>query len=71
MKVIKLEDVDSIKYDGEKTIGISIKNEYEYLLAEKMTKKLLEKGLINHSEYAKIMVKNRESFSPFLAEIMG
>ncbi len=71
MKVIKVEDVDSIKYEGEKPIGVSIKNEYEYLLAEKMTRKLLDKGLINNNEYTKIMAKNRESFSPFLAEIMG
>lgn len=71
MKVIKLEDIDSIKYEADKTTEASIKNEYDYLVAEKLTQKLLEKGLISHSEYAKIMAKNREIFSPFLAEIMG
>ena len=42
---------------------------YDYLLAENITKKLLEKGLVSVDEFNKIMAKNRESFSPFFARI--
>lgn len=71
MKVTKLEAIDSIKYEAKKHTETSIKNEHGYLLAENLTKKLLEKGFINQSEFDKIMNKNRETFSPFLAEIMA
>ena len=71
MKVTKLEAIDSIKYEAKKPSQASIKNEHDYLVAENFTKKLLEKGLINQNEFDKMMVKNRETFSPFLAEIMA
>ena len=46
-----------------------LQNEFNYILAENFTKKLLEKGLISVDEFNKIMAKNRESFSPFFARI--
>lgn len=70
MKVTKLESVDSIKYEAEKPSQTAIRNEHDYLVAENLTKKLLERGLINQIEFDKIMVKNRETFSSFLADIM-
>jgi len=70
MKVTKLEDVDSIQYKSEKLTATALQSEHDYLVAERLTKKLLEKRLINQSEFDKIMVKNRETFSPFLAGIM-
>ena len=70
MQVTKLEAVDSIKYEAKRPTEKSLKNEHDYLVAENLTRKLLDKGLINQNEYDKIMVKNRETFSPFLAEIM-
>lgn len=71
MKVTKLDDVDSVKYETKKPTENEIKNEHAYLVAERLTKKLLEKGLITQAEYDKIMAKNRIKFSPFLAEIMS
>lgn len=44
--------------------------EYDYIRAEQMTKKLLDKGLITEEEFDKIAALNRKSFSPFLSEIM-
>lgn len=44
--------------------------EYNYLLAEQLTKNLLDQGLINAEEFAGIMAKNREIFSPFLARLI-
>lgn len=70
MQVTKLESVDSVKFEATKPTENSVKNEYDYLVAENLTKRLLQKGYINQSEFDKIMAKNRETFSPFLAEIM-
>ena len=45
-------------------------NEYNYALAQQITKRLLEAGLITKDEFNKITAKNRESFSPLLGRIM-
>jgi hypothetical protein len=71
MKVTKLEDVDSIQYKSEKLTKAVLQNEHDYLVAERLTKKLLEKGLLSQGEFDKIMVKNSQTFHPFLAEIMA
>jgi len=47
-----------------------LQNEYDYMIAESITKKLLEKGFITADEFNRIMEKNRESFSPFIEGIM-
>ena len=70
MKVTKLDDVDSVKYEAKKSTETEIKNEHDYLVAGSLTKKLLEKGLITQDEYDKIMVQNRKTFHPILAEIL-
>ena len=46
---------------------VELQNEYNYILAENFTKKMLENGLVSEGEFNKIMAKNRESFSPFFA----
>lgn len=48
-----------------------LQNEYDFLMAEKLTKKMLEKGLISTVQYDKIMAENCRSFSPFLSEILA
>ena len=45
-------------------------NEYNYVLAQQITKRLLEKGFITEAVFNKITAKNRESFSPLLGRIM-
>lgn len=52
-----------------KTTDEELQNEYNYILAEKFTKKLLEKGLISADEFDKITKKNQEIFSPLFAQI--
>lgn len=47
-----------------------LQREYNYILAEQLTKKMLDKGLINEDEYKKIMKENRKTFRPFLAQLM-
>ena len=47
----------------------TMRKEYNYILAEHLTGKLLAKGLITADEFNKIMVRNRETFSPLIAQI--
>ena len=47
-----------------------IQREFNYIQAENILKKMLEKGLINEVEFDKITELNRKTFSPFLAKIM-
>jgi len=70
MKVTKLEDAHSIQYKSEKLTEAALQNEHDYLIADRLTKKLLEKGLISQDEYDKIIAKNRKIFPPLLAEIL-
>lgn len=47
-----------------------IQREFNYIQAENISKKMLEKGLINEVEFDRITELNRKTFSPFLAKIM-
>lgn len=39
-------------------------------MAQKIAKAMLDKGMISIDEFNKISEKNRETFSPYLVEIM-
>lgn len=71
-KVTKLTD-ETI--EGKvKLKGISteqLQREFDYLMAEKLLKKMQEKGLITEGELQKINALNRQTFSPSLAKIMS
>ena len=56
--------------DVPKPTDQEMQNEYNYFLADQMTKKLFDKGLISVDEFNKIMVKNRRSFSPLISKII-
>lgn len=44
--------------------------DYKYYMAQKIIKKMLNKGLISVDEFNKISERNRQTFSPYLSEIM-
>ncbi|NBH97058.1 hypothetical protein D7Y41_03850 [Anaerotruncus sp. 1XD22-93] len=69
MQVTQIAD-GIMTVDVPKPTDQEMQNEYNYFLAEQMTKKLLDKGLISVDEFNKIMVKNRRSFSPFISKII-
>ena len=48
-----------------------IHQDHKYVMAERLCRNLLEKGLINQGEFDRIMAKNRDSFSPLLAVIVS
>lgn len=47
-----------------------LEKEYDYYMAQKLLEKMLGAGLISVAEFNKITAKNRQTFSPFLLEIM-
>ena len=47
-----------------------IEQDYNFFQAQKVAENMLELGLISLSEFNKLSMKNRETFSPFRVEIM-
>ena len=45
-------------------------DEINYHRAEKLTKKMLDKGLITSEEHDRILAEARKIFVPFLAELL-
>ena len=64
MQVTKIVNSEISYNDIPKPTNTEMQNEYNFILAEQMTRKLLDKGLISVDEFNKIMAKNRRSFSP-------
>lgn len=48
-----------------------LQREFDYIMAERLLKKMQEKGLITEIEFKKINALNRQTFSPLLAKIMS
>ncbi|NBI63942.1 hypothetical protein D3Z38_12980 [Clostridiales bacterium] len=47
-----------------------LEQEYDYYMAQKLMEKMLGTGIISVAEFNKITAKNRQTFLPFLSEIM-
>ena len=70
MKVMKVESAtERESSSGGRMTNEQLINELSYYRAERMTKSLLDSGLITDSQYDAIMAENRRSFKPYLAEI--
>ena len=71
MQITKLtgEQIEAVPKKHQYTEE-ELQREYSYILAQKMTKALLDNGLISVDEFNKISERNRQAFSPYLAEIM-
>ena len=61
----EIEQINTGKITDEQ-----LKGEFNYSQADKILKKMLEKGLINEVEFNKIDELNRETFSPISNKIM-
>ncbi len=71
-KVTKITDeIIENRLEPKKLSQEQIQREFDYIQAEKLLKKMLGKGLITVAEFNKITALNRQTFSPFLAEIMS
>ncbi len=70
MLITRILDGEISYKDIPKPTNEEMQNEYNYILAEQMTRKLLDHGLISVDEFDKIMAKNRKSFSPYISKIL-
>lgn len=71
-KVTKISDevIDKSTTALKRVSQEQLQREFDYIQAEKLLRKMLEKGLITEIEFHKIDALNRQTFSPFLAEIL-
>ena len=70
MQVTKITSPEQLPpYTSERMTNEQLQNEYNYIRAEQITRKLLRKGLISAGEYDRIMAENRRVFSPYLADL--
>ena len=69
MQVTKLIDGNISYKDIPRPTDEEMQNEYDYILAEEITRKLLDMKIISPVEFEKIMVKNQQSFSPVISRI--
>lgn len=70
MQVTQITDKGIIASDLPKVTDEEMQNEYNYIFAEQLTRKLLDEGLITADEFEKIMTENRRTFQPFLSRII-
>ncbi|SHH59553.1 SHOCT domain-containing protein [Clostridium grantii] len=71
MQVTKITDEQQMPISAKKAYTQEeLQREYDYILAQKILKSIFEKGLISVEEFNKITGLNRQTFSPYLAEIM-
>lgn len=70
MQITKLEGEAAPKPNVNAYSQEDLQNEFDYLLAEMVLKKMVDKGLISDDECTRISEKNREIISPRSAEIM-
>lgn len=66
---LMLEQQSSVSYVKNFTTE-ELEQEYDYYMAQKLLEKMLGDGLISVDEFNRITEKNRQTFSPFLSEIM-
>ena len=57
------------KYEKSRMTDEELQREYDFYMAEKIVKKMLESGLISDVECTRISAENRRIFSPLLAEL--
>lgn len=70
MQITKLEEGTTVpKQDAKMFTQEELQQEFDFILAEKIVRKMAEKGLISDDELHKISEKNRLIFSPYLSEI--
>ena len=62
--------IPEIKYEKKPVPQEQLQRAVDYIRAQRMLDSMLQSGLISLSEFNKITLLNRKSFSPALAQIM-
>lgn len=70
MQVTKITSPEQLQaLSSERMTDKQLRDEYNYIRAEQITRKLFDNGLISAGEYDRIMAENRRVFSPYLADL--
>ena len=70
MQITKLEEgATAPKSNKKKFTQEELQQEFDFILAERIVRKMAEKCLISDDELHKISEKNRLIFSPYLSDI--
>ena len=71
MQVTKIMPSDQdMKPASHKFTHEQLQQEFNYMQAGRVTKKLLEKGLITEEEFQLIMTENKRTFPTFLSPLL-
>ena len=72
MQITKITDKQDLLLNPKRKYlsAEALQREFDYYRAEKLLHQMLDKGLISKEEFNKIMLLNRETFSPMLTQIM-
>lgn len=69
--VLKTTDISShLKLEPTAITNIELQHDYDYFKAQEVAKVMLNSGLISLSEFNKLTLLNRKTFSPMYVEIM-
>lgn len=69
MKVTKVEPGYAVTYEHTRITNEELQREYDFLLAEQYTKKLLDAGLITEEEHKLIRKSNIRYFKPLIESL--
>uniref|UniRef100_UPI000686C9ED SHOCT domain-containing protein n=1 Tax=Heyndrickxia coagulans TaxID=1398 RepID=UPI000686C9ED len=70
MPAIFSYEITENRIESKRVSQEQLQREFDYILAEKLLRKMLGKGLITELEFNKTDALIRQTFSSFLAEIM-
>ena len=59
-----------LKPEPTMVTDIELQSDYDYFRAQEVAKSMLDSGLISLSEFNKLTLLNRKTFSPMYVEIM-
>jgi len=71
MKITKVKDGCPFEIETEPMTEEQLQSEYDFYMAESLTRMLYKEGKISEDELRKISALNRQKFSPKLSELMS
>lgn len=69
--LITTDIASHLKLEPAPITDIELQQDYDYFRAQKVAKSMLDSGFISLSEFNKLTLLNRQTFSPILVEIMS
>lgn len=70
MQILKIEKGYELQHEPCRITHEELQRDIDYFVADQITKKMLEEGLITQDEYKKIRQLNLKTFKPFLYQLM-